>query len=514
VRLSDLHTTTAASAQWTDAGTDPDITAVTIDSRKAVPGSLFVALKGAKHDGHDYLLAAEKTGCSAVLVSDTEKSQELSIPVLVHPSPRKLIGPIAAKLQNDPSESIAVVGITGTNGKTTTVEILAAVERAQGQQVGTLGTLGAQIGEKKLSTGFTTPEAPELQQLLATIRDDGCSRALMEVSSHGIASHRIDGVSFRVGAFTNLSQDHLDFHGTMEAYAESKARLFLEHLPASKDCNGAVINIDDPFGEDLVQRLKSTNVEVFPVSRKGHPGARGTVENVTMDTHGVSGSLCLDDRQIEFTTPLLGDHNLENILVAAGCAALLGTDDSAIAAGLASIPSVRGRLEPLINDKGVHVIVDYAHTPQALERTLRTLRSISKNRVICVFGCGGDRDQAKRPHMGQAAASGADVVVVTSDNPRSEDPQAIASQIEAGILQADCPTYTEQTGGYLVELDRAQAIRKAIALARTDDVVLIAGKGHEETQVIGDQVRVFSDHTVAQSILDELGSSAPGGDTP
>ncbi len=510
MRLSDLHTTTAASAHWIGAGTDPDIAYVTLDSRKAVPGSLFVALKGTMHDGHDYLVAAADKGCSAVLVSDPDKSKELSIPVLVHPSPRTLIGPIASKLQNDPSASISVVGITGTNGKTTTVEILAAVERAHGEQVGTLGTLGARIGETELRTGFTTPEAPELQQLLADIRDDGCSHALMEVSSHGIASHRIDGISFRVGAFTNLSQDHLDFHGTMEAYAETKARFFLEHLPASKDCTGAVINIDDPFGHDLVQRLKSTNVDVFPVSRKGHPDARGTTENIVMNTTGVKGTLRLDDRHIEFSSPLLGDHNLENILVAAGCATLLGTKDSAIVDGLAGIPFVRGRLEAIPNDKGIHIIVDYAHTPEALERTLGTLRSIATKRIICVFGCGGDRDQDKRPQMGHAAASGADILLVTSDNPRSEDPGTIAEQVVAGILQAGCSAYGEQTSGYLVELDRAAAIRKAIGLAESGDVVLIAGKGHEETQVIGDRVRPFSDHTVARAILEE----SNGGGTP
>jgi UDP-N-acetylmuramoyl-L-alanyl-D-glutamate--2,6-diaminopimelate ligase len=448
-----------------DAGTV--VTAMTHDSRRATTGSLYACVRGAHYDGHEFAPAALAAGAAALLV---DHRLELDAPQLVVPDTRMAMGPVAAAVYARPSEALTVVGITGTNGKTTTSHLLAAIFRHAGQKTGLIGTL---------SGPHTTPEAPELQGRLAAFRDDGCAAVVMEASSHALALNRVDGTRFAAAVFTNLGSDHLDLHGSAQAYFRAKARLFTPELSAV-----GVTNIDDAHGRLL---RDAAPIPIVPFS-----AVDATEVEVSASSHTFSW------RGERISVALGGSFNVMNSLAAATAAAVLGIDTATIAAGLGDAGPVPGRFEqfvaPASDCRGVVAIVDYAHTPDGLEQVLTAARDVAPGRVIVVFGCGGDRDRAKRPHMGAIAVRFADRVVVTSDNPRSESPTAIIDDVMAGVP-------AEGREHVTVEPDRAAAIRLAIDEARAGDVVVVAGKGHETTQTIGNRVTEFDDRQVVRELL-------------
>ncbi|HET9690571.1 MAG TPA: UDP-N-acetylmuramoyl-L-alanyl-D-glutamate--2,6-diaminopimelate ligase [Acidimicrobiales bacterium] len=450
---------------------DPEVATIEIDSRRVVAGSLFGCVPGAVTDGHRHAGAAVAAGAVALVV---ERPVEAQVPQVVVPSTRAALGPLAAALWGAPSAAMAVVGVTGTNGKTTTVGLLAAIFAAHGWTTATIGTL-TQVR--------TTPEAPDLQRRLAELRAAGTRAVAMEVSSHALDQHRVDATHFAAGVLTNVTQDHLDYHGSMQAYFEAKARLFEPGRAAL-----AVVNRDDAWGQRLLERLRG--------------GPTPTVSFGLGDADGLNlspGGSRFTWRGVPVALPLAGRFNVANALAAATTAADLGIATDTIAAGLAAAPAVPGRFERFDAGQPFTVVVDYAHTPDALAAVLRAAREVATGRTIVVFGAGGDRDRAKRPLMGAAAASGADLAVVTSDNPRSEDPAAIIAEVLAG------------TGGAAsIETvpDRRAAIARALDVARPGDVVVVAGKGHEQGQDHGGRIDPFDDATEVRSALAALGWDA------
>jgi len=456
-----------------------DVTDVEADSRLVRPGQLFVAVRGADHDGHDHVGAAVEAGAVAVLA---ERPVATTVAQVVVPDTRLAVGPVASAVHGHPSASMEVVGVTGTNGKTTTTHLLANVLTEAGRRVEVLGTL---------SGVRTTPEAPELQRRFAGWRDGGVDAVAMEVSSHALDLHRVDGTRFRVGVFTNLSRDHLDFHRTMEAYFQAKARLFTPEL-----CDRAVVNLDGPYG-----RLLSDAATI--------PTAGYSLADVDDLELAVRGST-FRWRGHEVRLALGGAFNVANALAAAGAAEALGVADDVIAAGLSRPVTVPGRFEVVDEGQPFAVVVDYAHTPDALEQLLEAARPLVGTRsdgaagqVTVVFGCGGDRDQDKRPLMGQVAATGADRVVLTADNSRSEDTGGIIGAVMQGVERA-----VPRRADVSVEPDRRAAIGLAIAGALPGDVVIVAGKGHETTQTIGAEVTAFDDRAVVREQLAQLGGVA------
>lgn len=451
---------------------DPEgvnVSSVVHDSRTAGPGALFCCVPGAVTDGHDFAPIAVDAGAVALVC---ERQLPLTIVQAVVDETRAAMGPLAARFHGDPSRALDVVGVTGTNGKTTTTHLLRSILEHAGQRAEVIGTL---TGER------TTPEATELQALLARYRDEGVRAVAMEVSSHALAQHRVDGMWFRVGVFTNLSRDHLDFHHTMDEYFEAKALLF-----AAGRCGAAIINTDDPYGRRLVESLmipwEPCSLDLLDDVEVRAGWSRATWEG------------------IELRVPFGGRFNLVNALAAAQSARLLGVDPATSAAGIAAAGPVAGRFESVDVGQPFHVVVDYAHTPDGLEQVLRAAREIAgQGRVLVVFGAGGDRDHSKRAPMGEVAARLADRVVLTSDNPRSESPSAIIEDVLTGI---------SDRSHVLVEPDREAAIAAAIADARRGDVVVVAGKGHETTQTTGTDVVAFDDRLVARTLLEEGAWSA------
>lgn len=477
------------------------VSGIAYHSGRVKPGEVFVAIRGFQTDGHRYLTQAWEQGAIALVVED-----ELAVPpgavyVKVADS-RRALAHLAARFYEHPSRELTVIGITGTNGKTTTTYLLEAIWRAWGKRVGVIGTVNWRFDGKIVPAATTTPESLDLQQLLAEMRSGRVDCALMEVSSHALSLDRAHGVEFAAAIFTNLTQDHLDFHGDMKTYFAAKRRLFVELLPARSGEPGlAVVNLDDPWGRRLAAAVQRPYLTYgFDPRCDLHPAAyRLTKTGITADLETPWGRLALE-------TPLLGRYNLYNILGATAAALGLGVEPAAVAAGLARITGVDGRLEPVTVPGQPLVLVDYAHTPDALEQVLKTLQDLDFDRIITVFGCGGDRDRGKRPLMGQVAATGSTVVVVTSDNPRTEDPLAIIADIEAGLREISWPQLTPEEAaagarGYLVVPDRRQAIRTAVALARPEDVVLLAGKGHETYQILGTTRIHFDDRLEALQAL-------------
>lgn len=434
------------------------------DSRVVRDGTLFACVSGSTHDGHAFAAAAVDAGAAALLV---ERRLDLPVPQVVVPEVRAALGPAAATVYGNPSADIAVVGVTGTNGKTTTVRLIGDLVRALGRTATEIGTL----------TGVrTTPEAPELQRLFARARDEDIGVVAMEVSSHALDQHRVDGSRFRVAVFTNLGVDHLDYHGDLDAYEAAKARLFSPDLT-----DVAIVSTDTPAGERIAA---STTVPVVAVDTTTRQAAMA----------GPTGSR-FRWRGHEIELPLAGPFNVTNAVLAAEAVMALGVDETDVAAALGQVRGVPGRFETVDEGQGFTVIVDYAHTPDGLEAVLSAAREITGRTLTVVFGAGGDRDHHKRPRMGEVARRLADRVVVTSDNPRGEAPDGIISGIVSGMDGAP----------ELIELDRRRAIRHAIAGAREGDVVLIAGKGHETTQTIADEVLDFDDRVVAREELRRLG---------
>jgi UDP-N-acetylmuramoyl-L-alanyl-D-glutamate--2,6-diaminopimelate ligase len=454
-----------------DVRGDPSLTPVTgveFDSRSVAAGALFCCVPGEHTDGHRHAADAVARGATSLLCEhllDLDVTQVVVAPGSVRPA----MAAVATAFWGHPARSLQTVGVTGTNGKTTTTHLIGAILESAGRPTEVIGTLGG---------ARTTPEAPDLQRYLAEAVRTGRRAVAMEVSSHALTQHRVDAVRFDVAAFTNLSRDHLDHHGSMEAYFEAKASLF-----TPERCRHAVVLADDPWGARLLQQLDPA-VTATAV-RRDEAGA------VVLRVGG--SRFTWRGRSVDL--PLSGRFNVDNALVAAAVAVALGVDEDEVVAGLGAAPVVPGRMEAVGAGTPVAVLVDYAHTPAGLDEALRAVRTLAGDgRVVCLFGCGGDRDAGKRPEMGAVATALADVVVLTSDNPRSEDPAAIIDQVRSGM---------EEHAEVVVEPDRAAAIRTAVGLARPGDVVLLAGKGHETTQVARGAVVPFDDRTEAAAALTE-----------
>ena len=488
------------------------------DSRRVRPGALFFALPGLRHDGLAYASQAAAAGAVAVVAGAPATlcgAQGQAVPCVVVSDPVAALGQAASRWHGEPSARLALVGITGTNGKTTTAFLLEAILRATTHRPGLLGTVCYRWEGHSEPAPFTTPTALVVQQALASMVAAGCDHAVMEVSSHGLAQGRLWGCRFAVAAFTQLTQDHLDLHGTMQRYFEAKRRLFDEHL---RPGGAAVVHVDGPWGPAMAEAVRARpELRLIRCSRHD-PNAELRLSALETDLTGLRGVLHCGAEAQPFRVPLLGDFNAENVLVAAGCAHALGLSLAQTAAGLGTLRGVPGRLERVDEGGDDHaVLVDYAHTPDALARALATLRALAPRRLLVLFGCGGDRDRGKRPLMGQAAAEGADLVIVSSDNPRSEPPAAIIAAIVAGVVSAGATALTRPEApdaprpSYWVEPDRARAIAAAIALLAPGDVLLIAGKGHEDYQLIAEQRLPFDDRQQARQALAARPRHQPGG---
>ncbi len=472
-----------------DAGS-VQVAALAYDSRRVGPGTLFFCVPGFTRDGHDHAPDAVARGACALVV---ERPLDLGVPEVIVGSVRDAMGPAAARFFGVPTRRLAVVGVTGTNGKTTTAFILRGLLEAVGRRTALLGTVKSVIGGREQPTQRTTPEAIDLQRDLATMLDAGDRGCVMEVSSHALALGRADGVHFAVTVFTNLTQDHLDFHPTMEDYYQAKRRLFAPGAPHGP--GAAVINVDDPYGRRLAAEFPAALT--FALEREASFRAR----NVSMGLDGARFTLDTPaGGGLAVSLPVPGRFNVSNALAALAAAHALGVPLEDAVEALARGVSVPGRFEPVDEGQDFAVLVDYAHTPDGLDNVLRAARELAAGRVLCVFGAGGDRDRAKRPLMGQIAARLADVVVVTSDNPRSEDPPAIIADIMAGVPGAAANGRASVTA----VADRRLAVAGAVAQARSGDVLVIAGKGHEQGQELAGGRRVpFDDVTVARAALRE-----------
>jgi UDP-N-acetylmuramoyl-L-alanyl-D-glutamate--2,6-diaminopimelate ligase len=496
VRLHDLLDGLDVELHDGPRGSDADVHSVVHDSRDVRPGALFACIRGATSDGHTYAPAAVEAGAVALLV---EEPLALPVPQARVAHVRASLGAVAARFHGSPSGAMRVLGVTGTNGKTTTTYLLDAIARAAGDKTGIIGTVGTRIGEVSLPPGRTTPEATDLQALLARMRDAGVATVAMEVSSHALVQHRVDGTEFAACCFTNLTHDHLDFHDTMDAYFAAKARLFRPSFTTR-----AAISVDDSYGRTLRDQARSAGVEVwtFGTARPvdGGPAPDLLATDITISPRSTRFTLVSapDARTATITTPLVGPFNVANALAAATTARTAGIAFDAVVRGLHDPVVVPGRLERVDAGQDFAVIVDYAHTPDALVRVLTAARRLASTAVVVVFGCGGDRDRAKRPLMGAAAQTFADRAFLTSDNPRSEDPAAIAEDVLAGVTDRSA---------LVVELDRRLAIRAAIDGARPGDVVVIAGKGHETGQTASGVTVPFDDRVVARQELERLACS-------
>jgi len=474
---------------------DIDVAGIATDSREVRPGEVFFALPGLRTDGRRHLAEAVARGARAIVAEGP--AADAKVPVALVRGVRRVLAAAAARCAGDPSAGLVLVGVTGTNGKTSTTFILESIWRAAGLETGVIGTVGYRgAGRLDRPAPLTTPEAPALQALLAEMRHAGATHVAMEVSSHALAQERVLGCRFDAAVFTNLTRDHLDFHGDVESYYRAKARLFLEHLAASGKREAvAVVNVDDPAGARLAGEVRTRCVRV---------GAGETADVRPLDIEttlaGTRGVLSFGGTPLPFCTRLVGAPQVENLLGAAATAWALGIAPAAVAAGLAAVTAPPGRLERF-DGPGFTVMVDYAHTPDALARALTVLRPLTPGRMIAVFGCGGDRDPGKRPLMGEAAARLSDVVVLTSDNPRTEDPGRILDAVEAGVVQAGLGPLGEDGRGYLVQADRRAAIALAIRLARPGDLVLVAGKGHEDYQIVGHEKHHLDDREEVRRAL-------------
>jgi UDP-N-acetylmuramoyl-L-alanyl-D-glutamate--2,6-diaminopimelate ligase len=470
---------------------------------QVVEDGLFVAIRGTRSDGHEFVQQAVARGARTILV-EKPLAPIPGVTTIRVSNTRVALARLSNRFYGCPSHELTLIGVTGTNGKTTTACLLEAILTACGHHVGFIGTLDMHYPGRVYPAAVTTPESLDLQRILREMLSTGVTHVVMEVSSHGLDMHRVEGSRFAAGVFTNLSRDHLDYHGTMESYFAAKARLFSQIL---RDQGGpralAVINGDDPWGQRLCSQLNG------PLLRYGLANnLEVRAEAVQYELSGTSARFQTPAGELEVHSRLIGRPNLYNLLAATATAVGLGLPLETVGAGEQSLVRVPGRLESVPNNAGFQVVVDYAHTPDALEKALDALLELHFRRLICVFGCGGDRDRGKRPLMGEAAARRADLLVITSDNPRSEDPEAIIAEIEAGVrllglprLSPPCKPGCNSGRSYVVVVDRAEAIHLAIACAGPGDVVYIAGKGHETYQIIGDRRIDFDDRQVAGRAL-------------
>jgi UDP-N-acetylmuramoyl-L-alanyl-D-glutamate--2,6-diaminopimelate ligase len=494
MRLSDVIAGTGARGALSD---DPEIRRVTGDSRQVTEGALFCALPGWRADGHAFVAEAVARGAVAVIAERPVTCAPARL--LLAPSARRAMALCAANLHGHPGDAMTLLGVTGTNGKTTVGYLVEACARAAGQPSGVVGTVTHRFPGVERPAVHTTPESTDLQALLGEMRGAGTRLVVMEVSSHALAQERVAGLRFAAAGFTNLTRDHLDYHGDMAGYFAAKRRLFVEHLAPD---GVAVINARDPWGARLADQVGPGRTAWRYGTRAGD---QLRADAVTLSVSGITATVQTPRGPFDLRSPLVGAHNLENLLCAAGLALAAGLPLAAVEAGLSACRGAPGRLER-IDGRGLSIFVDYAHTDAALSRVLQALRALGPARLLVVFGCGGDRDRGKRRLMGEAAGRGAELAIVTSDNPRSEDPLRIIGEIEPGMAAAHRVRRTAAEAvagerGYTVEPDRRAAIELALACARPGDAVLIAGKGHEAYQLVGAERRHFDDREEARRAL-------------
>jgi UDP-N-acetylmuramoyl-L-alanyl-D-glutamate--2,6-diaminopimelate ligase len=504
MRLSSLLSLLPPELVASAPADDPVIRGLCYDSRHVAAGDLFFALRGANADGHAYLEQALELGAAAVVVEELPTGVELrGHPAVVVRDSRRALAPVARRFYGDPANELTLIGVTGTNGKTSVTYLVESILARADRRVGLIGTVEIRYPGERHPSLNTTPESLDLQRALRAMRTQDVEAVVMEVSSHGLELGRVAGCRFAVGAFTNLTQDHLDFHQTMDAYRNAKTLLFERHLASGAS---AVVNIDDPAGDVFEAIARAADARVVRVSRRAGGNVDVTLEDAEVRMDGSDARVRLPSAVLDVALPLVGDFNLENLLVACGVAVALDIPPAAIAAGVAACPQVPGRVERIETKLpgAPTVLVDYAHTPDAVEKLVRTLHPLSRGRLITVFGCGGDRDRAKRPLMAEAVARWSDRIIATSDNPRTEDPERILADVERGLVKRPrvAPEALADTeGGYAVLPDRRHAIEVAIAIAHPEDTVVIAGKGHEDYQIVGHERLPFSDPDEARRAL-------------
>jgi UDP-N-acetylmuramoyl-L-alanyl-D-glutamate--2,6-diaminopimelate ligase len=470
-----------------DGPVDRDITVIAYDSRRVKPGTLFVALKGEKVDGSAFIEAAVAAGAEAIVSEDSEfKTKATNIAVA---DGRIALADLAATFFQNPARALKIAGVTGTNGKTTTAFLIKHICESALLRCGLIGTVRYEVGDRVLPAARTTPESLDVHDLLWQMRSAGCKAAAMEVSSHALVQARVRGVEFDVAVFTNLTQDHLDYHKTMDAYFEAKTRLFTGLLEQPKKKGKAVINLDDRYGAMLVNRY-SKEIPMITYGVGVHADFRAS--NVRIDFNGTSYQLDAGGKSYLVRLPLIGQFNVYNSLAALAAASVLGVDVRTGVLALSNATAVPGRLEAVPAQRQFRIFVDYAHTDDALLNVMRTCRELNPARLIVVFGCGGNRDKTKRPRMGAVVDEHANYAIVTSDNPRKEKPEDIIEDIKPGMRR----------GNYEVIVDRREAIFKAVAMAQPRDIILIAGKGHETYQEFADHTAPFDDAAVAREALE------------
>jgi len=471
-----------------------EISGIAYDSRSVREGYLFVAIKGHSQDGHAYLNEAADRGAVA-LVAERFDDLRADIPkVKVHDS-RNALSKLSVRFYDDPCRDIELIGITGTNGKTTTTYLVESILSASGEEPGVIGTINSRFQGNVRPSSVTTPESLDLMRTIREMADSGVTHVVMEVSSHALDQGRTGDCPFSVGVFTNITRDHLDYHGTMDEYFEAKSRLFRGLI---KDRHGrkgiAVINMDDPKGEEI-RSISKTDILTYGLNKDYDVSAT----DISTDRNGLKAVIKTPKGKIKITSCLIGSVNMYNILAAAAAATALGIGLDKIAEGIKELKNVPGRLESVKNKRGLTIVVDYSHTPDALIKAQNILKPLTTGRLITVFGCGGDRDRGKRPEMGIAVGDISDIAFITSDNPRTEDPDSIIRQIEEGIVKTKLPRLDWKDGrgikgpGYFVEADRHKAIANAVSIADEKDIILIAGKGHEDYQIVGKEKRYFDD---------------------
>lgn len=461
---------------------DLDVTGLHYDSRQIRQGDAFFALRGVVSDGHSFITSAIANGARVVFTEETHEGLEPVTTVLVE-NTRQAMALAAAGFYGNPTKDMKVVGVTGTNGKTTITYLLEAILNQAGLAPAVVGTINYRYGSDLRQAPHTTPESYDLMKQVSDFRQNGARSLVMEVSSHALDQYRVDGVHFNVGVFTNLTLDHLDYHQNMERYFTSKYHLFKELLP--RDKGRAVINIDDAYGLRLAAILPDALTCGRDQKADIHP------EALDLSLKGIHGRVVTPLGMVEIVSPLLGDYNVENLLCAVAAAVALGISPQVIGAGLAQATGVPGRLELVENDRGAVILVDYAHTGDALRRVIEAMQALAPQRILTIFGCGGDRDRSKRPVMAEVAARGSDIAIATSDNPRSEDPEQILKDVRSGLVKVHAREWSKSEAvagegkGYVVIPDRREAIQFAVSLLRPGDLLLIAGKGHEDYQILG-----------------------------
>ena len=495
IKLAQLLERLNPERSWGAA--DLEIRGIDYDSRRIEAGWALCALKGEKADGHDYICQALGRG-AGVVIMEKECPLPEKVAGVVVTNARKALASTSALFYGEPTHDIPVVGVTGTNGKTTTTYLVEALMREAGHYPAVLGTINYRFGDKVHPSLHTTPEAPELLGTMSDFRGRGCDAMVMEVSSHALAQYRVDGVEFNVGVFTNLTPEHLDYHHSMDEYFASKQRLFSELIIPG---GHAVINVDDPYGKRLAARVKGA------ITYGCESRADVAPREIELGLEGIRGFVDTPEGAVAIESSLVGRFNLSNLLAAVATGVALGYSPSLIGSGLRKASQVPGRMERIENRRGALILVDYAHTGDALEKVVTACRELKPRRLITVFGCGGDRDRSKRPEMGRAAAESSDIVIVTSDNPRTEDPEAIIEDILPGLQGTFSKVWTleearnEDGKGYCVIADRREAIRFAVSLLENDDLLLVAGKGHEDYQIIGTEKTHFDDREEIRQAL-------------